>query len=174
MSLLRKEKEKEVEKLAEKFSKIKSAVFASYKGLKVSEAQKLRRLLRAEKSEYKVAKKTLFDIAIKKAGFKDADIANLEGQISVAFDYDSETNALKIIDQFIKSGVKALKIVGGIIEGKVFSATEIVQLASLPTKVELRAQTVSLVASPLTGLLNALNGNMIGLINVLKAKSKNN
>ncbi len=172
MSLLRQKKEKEAEMLAEKFSKIKSAVFAGYKGLKVSEAQKLRRLLRAENAEYKVAKKTLFDVAVKKAGFKDADIVNLEGQIGVAFDYGSETGALKIVDQFIKSGIKALKIVGGIIEGKVFSAADMIQLASLPGKQELRGQLVGLVASPLSGFVRILNGNMVGLINILKAKSE--
>lgn len=172
MSILRQKKEDEVKTLSEKFSKIKSAVFAGYKGLKVSEAQKLRRLLKAEKAEYKVAKKTLFDVAVKKAGFKDADIVNLEGQIGVAFDYDSETGALKVIDQFIKSGVKALKIVGGIIEGKVFSAVDMTQLASLPGKQELRGQIVGLIASPLSGFVRVLNGNMVGLINVLRARSE--
>lgn len=172
MSLLRQKKEAEVKSLAEKLSKIKSAVFVSYKGLKVIDAQKLRRALRAEKSEYKVAKKTLLDVAVKKASLPAADIANMEGQIGIAFDYDSETGALKIIDNMIKGGLVALKIVGGFIEGKIFRADEMKQLATLPGRQELRGQIVGLVASPLQGFVRVLNGNMVGLINVLKARSE--
>ena len=64
-SLLRQEKEETVKQLKEKLAKIKAAVFISYKGLTVVDAEKLRRALRAEKSEYKVAKKTLLDVAVK-------------------------------------------------------------------------------------------------------------
>lgn len=172
MSLLREKKEAEVEKLAEKFSKSKAAVFVSYKGLKVAEAEKLRRALRAEKGEYKVAKKTLLDVAVKKAGLPVSEIANLEGQIGIAFDYEGETGALKIVDSMIKSGVKVLSIVGGIVEGKVFDATAMTHLAALPGKQELRAQIVGVIAAPLRGFLSALNGNMAGLINVLNNASE--
>lgn len=171
-SLLRQKKEDEVKKLKEKLAKIKAAVFVSYKGLTVANAEKLRRALRAEKSEYKVAKKTLLDVAIKEAGLPETKISEMEGQIGVALDYDGETGALKVVDQMIKSGVTALKIVGGIIEGKVFNAIDIKLLAGLPGKKELRGQVVNVIASPLTGFVRVLNGNIVGLINVLKAKSE--
>lgn len=172
MSILRQKKETEVEKLTEKFTKSKATIFISYKGLKVVEAEKLRRALRAEKSEYKVAKKTLLDVAIKKAGLPDSEIVNLEGQIGIAFDYESETGALKIIDATIKSGIKAINIVGGIVEGKKFDAFAMKQLSALPSKNELRAQVVGVIAAPLKGFLSVLNGNTIGLINVLKNASE--
>jgi len=171
-SLLRQEKEETVKKLKEKFAKIKAAVFVSYKGLTVADAEKMRRALRAEKAEYKVAKKTLLDVAVKEAGLPEVKIGEMEGQIGVAFDYENETGALKVIDQMIKSGVAALKIVGGIIENKIFSASEIKQLAGLPGKKELRGQVVNVIDSPLTGFVRTLNGNLVGLINVLKAKSE--
>lgn len=172
MSLLRQKKEEEVKKLKEKFAKIKAAVFVSYKGLTVKDAEKLRRALRAEKSEYKVAKKTLLDVAVKEAGLPEVKIGEMEGQIGVAFDYENETGALKAVDQMIKGGVAALKIVGGIIEGKIFGAAEIKQLAALPGKKELRAQAVNVIASPLQGFVRVLNGNLAGLINVLRAQSE--
>lgn len=171
-SLLRQKKEEEVKKLKENFAKIKAAIFVSYKGLTVADAEKLRRSLRAEKAEYKVAKKTLLDVAIKEAGLPETKISEMEGQIGVAFDYDGETGALKAIDKIIKSGVKALKIAGGIIESKIFNATDIKVLAGLPGKKELRGQVVNVVASPLTGFVRTLNGNLVGLINVLKAQSE--
>lgn len=172
MSLLRQKKEEEVEKLAEKFTKSKAAVFVSYKGLKVVEAEKLRRALRTEKGEYRVAKKTLLDVAVKKAGLPESGIANLDGQIGIAFDYEGETGALKVVDSTIKGGIKALSIVGGIVEGKVFDMAAMKQLAALPGKQELRAQVVGVIAAPLRGILSVLNGNTIGLINVLKNASE--
>lgn len=171
-SLLRKEKEETVKKLKEKLAKTKAAVFVSYKGLTVTDAEKLRRALRAEKAEYKVAKKTLLDVAVKEAGLPETRISEMEGQIGVALDYDGETGALKIVDQMIKSGVATLKIVGGIIEGKVFNAVDIKKLAGLPGKKELRGQAVNVIASPLTGFVRVLNGNLVGFINVLKAQSE--
>lgn len=171
-SLFRQKKEEEVAKLSERFAKIKSAVFLSYKGLKVAEAEKLRRALRAEKSEYKVAKKTLLDVAIKKAGLPEANIVNLEGQVGIAFDYESETGALKLIDTIIKGGIGALKIIGGFIEGKIIGAEELKQLALLPGKKELRGQLVGVIAAPMSGFVGVLNGNIVGLINVLKAVSE--
>jgi large subunit ribosomal protein L10 len=171
-SVLRQKKEDEVKMLKEKFAKIKAAVFVSYKGLTVVDAEKMRRALRAEKAEYKVAKKTLLDVAVKEAGLPESKISDMEGQIGVAFDYEGETGALKVVDQIIKGGVATLKIVGGIIEGKVFSATEIKQLAGLPGKKELRGQLVNVISSPLTGFVRVLNGNVVGLINVLKAQSE--
>lgn len=171
-SLLRQKKEEEVKKLKEKLAGMKAAVFVSYKGLTVANAEKLRRALRAEKAEYKVAKKTLLDVAVKEAGLPETKISEMEGQIGVAFDYDGETGALKAVDKMIKSGVTALKIMGGIIEGKVFGAAEIKQLAGLPGKKELRGQAVNVIASPLTGFVRVLNGNLVGLINVLKAQSE--
>ncbi len=172
MSKLREKKEAEVEKLAEKFTKSKAAVFVSYKGMKVVEAEKLRRALRAENGEYKVAKKTLLDVAVKKAGLPALGIANLDGQIGIAFDYEGETGALKIVDSAIKGGVKALSIVGGIVEGKVFDIFAMKQLAILPGKQELRAQLVGIISAPLRGFLSVLNGNTIGLVNVLKNASE--
>lgn len=171
-SLLRQKKENEVKILKEKFAKIKAAVFISYKGLTVVEAEKLRRALRAEKAEYKVAKKTLLDVAVKEAGLPEAKISDMEGQIGVAFDYEGETGALKIVDQLIKGGIATLKIVGGIVEGKIFNAVDIKILAGLPGKKELRGQVVNVIASPLTGFVRVLNGNLVGLINVLKAQSE--
>lgn len=171
-SLLRQEKEETVKQLKEKFVKIKAAVFISYKGLTVVDAEKLRRALRAEKAEYKVAKKTLLDVAVKEAGLPDAKIGEMEGQIGIALDYENETGALKVVDQMIKGGIATLKIVGGIIERKIFSATEIKALAGLPGKKELRGQLVNVIASPLTGFVRVLNGNLVGLINVLKAQSE--
>lgn len=171
-SLLRQKKEDEVKKLKEKLAKIKAAVFVSYKGLTVVDAEKLRRALRAEKAEYKVAKKTLLDVAVKEAGLPETKISEMEGQIGVALDYDGETGALKVVDQMIKGGVSTLKIVGGIVEGKVFSAADIKVLAGLPGKKELRGQVVNVIGSPLTGFVRVLNGNLVGLINVLKAQSE--
>lgn len=170
-SVLRQKKEEEVKKLKEKLAKIKAAVFVSYKGLTVTEAEKLRRALRAEKSEYKVAKKTLLDVAVKEAGLPEAKIAEMDGQIGVAFDYEGETDALKVVDRTIKGGVKSLKIVGGIIEGKIYNAADIKALAGLPGKKELRGQLVNVINAPLTGLVRTLNGNLVGLVNVLKAQA---
>ncbi len=147
-------------------------VFVNFHGLSTAAIFKLRNLMRATSATYKVAKKTLLDVAVKKAGLPALGIANLDGQIGIAFDYEGETGALKIVDSAIKGGVKALSIVGGIVEGKVFDIFAMKQLAILPGKQELRAQLVGIISAPLRGFLSVLNGNTIGLVNVLKNASE--
>ncbi|MDP1538797.1 MAG: 50S ribosomal protein L10, partial [bacterium] len=64
-----------------------------------------------------------------------------------------------------------LKILGGFLEGKFKEAEEIIALAQLPTKEGLLAKLVGSIASPISGLINVLQGNIKGLITVL-AKAK--
>ena len=49
---------------------------------------------------------------------------------------------------------------------------KIMFLAKLPSKPELLGQLVGSIKAPLTGLVNVLQGNLIGLVQVLRAVSQ--
>jgi len=162
------QKNQEVERLSDKLAKIKIGVLTSYTGLKVMDMNELRRGLQAEGVEYQAAKKTLLKVALEKAGIKDTDPKNLEGSLALAFGYDDEVSAPKFLKKFQKSN-ENLKILGGIYEGQFISAEKILELASIPSKEELMAKLVWTIKGPLSGFYNALNGNLVGLVNVLNA-----
>ena len=166
--LTRKQKEKVVKELADNFSKAKTAVFTNFHGLKVAQMEKMRKELRNEEMAYKVAKKTLIKFALKDAGFKVSEIDFLKGSIGVAFGYEDGVKVAKIIYDFAKSN-QELKIIGGIFNKSYISDGKVEELAKLPSKEELLAKLVWTTASPISGFVNAMTGNLRSLVYVIKA-----
>ena len=162
------QKKKIIENLSDKFSKSKAIVFLGFQGLSAKENIELRRKLRGENIDYKVAKKTLI-----KKGLEDAKVLgdnelDLEGPVAVAVGYDDEVAPARLSNEYSKTNEK-LKLLGGFIETKYMDAKEIKALALLPGKDQLRAQLVGTINAPVSGFVNVLAGNIRGLVNVLKA-----
>ena len=72
----------------------------------------------------------------------------------------------KVIQDFIKEKKKAA-IRGGKLQSSLLGSSEVERLATLPSREQLIAQVVGLIASPLTGLVNVLNGPIRNLVVVL-------
>lgn len=167
----KKQKEEVVKELSEKLIKTKAAVFADYTGLSVAKLTELRRKLLAQSAELKVAKKTLIDISFKQSGIADVDTKNMSGQVAVVFGYQDEVSPAKILNDFAKKN-EQLKILGGILENKFIDTLSVVSLAKLPTRQELLGKLVGTIAAPMSGMLNVLQGNMRGLVQVLSQIKK--
>lgn len=163
----RQQKEVIAKELTENLKKAKSAVFSDFKGLTMKDMTALRNELRAEGISLKVVKKTLINIALKKAGV-EADILKMEGQIAVAVSEKDEVAAAKIMSKFSKAN-NNLKVTGGILEGKMLSVEDVIALSKLPSKEELLAKFVGAINAPISGFVNVLAGNLRGLATVLRA-----
>jgi large subunit ribosomal protein L10 len=163
----RKQKEFIVKDLAEKLKSSKAVVFSDYKGLSVKDMTALRRELLKEGIDFKVAKKTLMDLALKDAKI-EADIIKMEGQLAMAISQRDEVLAAKIIARTAK-GNENIKILGGILGTKFLKKEEVMALSALPSKEELLAKLVGTLNAPVSGFVNVLSGNLRGLVNVLKA-----
>jgi len=175
MAKTRKQKEKEVEKITQYFSEMKGAVFADFTHLSVSDMEDLRAKLREQGTKLKVVKKSLFNLVLKKdKNLKEID-DNLEvpGALSVAFGLEDEIAPARILSSF-KKDHKKFEIWGGILDNKYLSKEEVLDLALLPSKEQLRGQVVCVIYGPVSGFVNVLSGNLRNLINVLKNISKEN
>ena len=165
-----KEQKKEIlDGLKDKVSRSKSVVFTSFDKLGVKDNEDLRNKLRAENSEYLVAKKTLLDLAFQDSEIKDLNIKDFEGKIAVVFGYEDEVAPAKIVDEFKKEKEDSIHFIGGILEGKFLSKEEVESLAKIPSKQELYAKIVGSINAPVSGFVNALAGNLRNLVYVLKA-----
>lgn len=171
MAKTKEQKKKTVEDLEKKLSKMKTAVFINFTGLTVKDATSLRNILRKEKIDYEVVKKTLLKLALDKVGCKDIEPKKFEGNIAVAFGYEDEVMPAKLLNQF-KAQHEAIKFIGGILEKKFIDVAKVLELANIPGKLELLAKLVGSVNSPLSGFANVLAGNLRGLVQVLKAMSE--
>jgi len=155
--------------LKAKMAKAKSMVFASFNALTVSDNEDLRDQLRAEGNEYYVAKKTLLNLALQEAKLTGIDAKNFQGQLAVVFGYEDEVSPAKVVAKFAKGHAKNLEFVGGILENRFIEPAQVKELASLPSKQELYAQVVGTINAPVSGLVNALAGNLRNLVYVLNA-----
>lgn len=161
-----------LKELNDKISKAKSIIFARYNALTVKENEELRAKLRQENNEYYVAKKTLFSLALKDKAIAGLDIKKFTGQVAAIFGYADEVSPAKIVGQFKKDKEGKIEFIGGILENKYLDISEVTNLATLPGKQELYARIVGSINAPVSGLVNALAGNIRNLVQVLKAASE--
>ncbi len=165
------QKQKVADDLAERFRRQKIAFFSDFHGVSVAKIQALRRLLKKDEAEYKVAKKTLLDRALEKAGFK-LKTKELQGEIGVTFAYGDEVAPAKTLSKFSRSN-ETFKILGGILGSRILTGKEILALAKLPPREVLLAQLLRVLQSPMRGLAIVLQGNIKNLVVVL-SKIKDN
>lgn len=172
--MLRPEKERIVQELTEKFQKAQSVYLADFKGLDVTSIMELRRNLRSESVEFLVVKNTLARLAIDEAGVHELRDF-FEGPISVAFGYDDPVTPARILVDFSKKHERP-EIRGGLLEGRVLTAEQIKEVASLPSKQELLIKIATLAQSPLAGFVNRCQGllqKLVATIEALRVKRQN-
>ncbi len=155
--------------LEKKIEKANSVVFAKFGPLTVKENEDLRNKLREENSEFYVSKKTLLGIAFKDKKIENLDIKNFEGRIAAIFGYEDEVAPAKVVDNFRKDHEEKIDFICGVLENKYIDGASVGALAKLPSKQELYAKMVGSLNAPVSGFVNALAGNVRGLVNVLKA-----
>ena len=150
-----KQKEEEVKKLAEKLKEAKVILLTDYRGINVADVTKLRTELRNVNTEYKVIKNNIVKRALNENGENGLDEL-LEGPTAVIFGAEDYLEPSKVVYNFTKTN-EFYKIKGGIIDGKVMTAEEIITLAKLPSRQELIAQLAGALLGNITKLAVALD-----------------
>ncbi|MBU1017405.1 50S ribosomal protein L10 [Patescibacteria group bacterium] len=168
MAITKQQKTEILQELVDKFGRSKSVVFSDYRGLDVASVSDLRNKLREKDAETKVAKKTLIKLAAKESGVDDLGDDMLTGPVSATFSYEDEMTGLKVLFNFSKTN-ENLKLLGGVINGKVVGAEEIIQLAKLPGREELLAKLMGSMSAPVSGFVGILGNLLGGFVRVLNA-----
>jgi len=169
---MRLEQKKEVvSELAEKLERANIAITTSYRGLTVSQMTELRRKLRQEEIEYRVLKNNLARFAAEQAG-REGLTSVIEGPTAVALGYGDVVKPAKTLLDYIRSSKVELGILGGLMGNRGLSAAEVTALAALPPKEVLIAKLLSGMQGSIYGLVNVLNANIAGFLNLLAARKK--
>jgi len=173
MAISRDKKQQIVAELVGLLSSSQLTVFAGYEGLTVAEAQELRQAANNNGTAIKVVKNRLVKVALGQVErLKDVDASDLKGQLLYAMNAADEVTAAQTLAEFAKRH-PVIKLVGGIdAAGNLLDTPAVTRLANLPSQDQLRGQLVGTIGAPLTGLLGVLNGNLRGLVNVLKARAE--
>ena len=126
------QKKEEVTKLANKIKEAKLVLLTDYRGINVEDVTGLRAELRKSNAEYTVIKNNITKRALAEAGIEGLE-DKLVGPTAVIMSNEDYLEPSKTIYEFTKNN-EYYKIKGGVIEGKVMTAEEIVTLAKLPSK----------------------------------------
>ena len=150
-----KQKEELVKALAERMKSAKVIILTDYRGINVADVTKLRADLRNTNSEYKVIKNNIIKRALDMNGESALDDL-LTGPTAVLMGDEDYLEPSKVLYNFAKDN-DFYKIKGGIIDGKVMTAEEIITLANLPSKQELLAKLAGCLLANISKLAVALD-----------------
>ncbi len=164
----REEKVREVDELSELLTRSSLTVLTDYRGMTVTDMANLRRRLREQNVEYRVAKNTLLGFAADKAG-KSAVREVLVGPTAVAFGYGDIAATAKALGDF-ERGSKVFKVKAGILGDRLLRPADIAAIANLPSREVLLSQVVAGVQSPIASLVGTLSGVIGGLVGTLEAR----
>lgn len=135
-------KQADVTSLKEKFSKAKLVILVDYRGINVTDVTSIRAELRKDDgTEYLVAKNSTLKFAVKGTEYEEIS-EKLEGPTAVIFSDEDYVGPAKILYDFAKNN-DFYKIKGGIMDGKVIEADEIIKLAKLPSREMLLTQVAT-------------------------------
>ena len=144
-----------ISELNETFSNAKFAVVADYRGLKVTELEKLRKNLRENDAQIQVAKNTLLRLAVKGTaceGLSDS----FSGTTAIAVGFKEPVGPAKALAAFAKE-FNAFSIRSAVLDGTLLSADDVVALSKLPSREELLAKLLGTMAAVPTGFVRVLS-----------------
>lgn len=168
MPKTRSQKEETLKTLTEKVATMKSAIFVRQDGLNANDTIALRRLLREQQVEFVVPKKTLLKKALTDNGIESTLVDGFAGIVSAAFSTEDEVLPAKTLLEFSKKHA-TVKFLGAVVGKTPMTAEQSLAFAKLPGKKDLMGMLVSVVSSPLRGLVQVMQGNLRGLVVALKA-----
>ena len=144
------QKKEEVKKLAEEMKASKLILLTDYRGINVTDDTTLRRDLRNVNAKYTIIKNNITRRALAECGIEGLE-DKLEGPTAVVLSSEDYLEPSKVIYKFSKDN-DFYKIKGGVIDGKVMTAEEIITLAKLPS----RETLLSMLAGALLGNISKI------------------
>jgi len=170
----RTEKSQLASELNARFTKASVALFADYKGLTATQADDLRKQLRAQNVEVKVLKNNVARL-IAREGQMGPEVQqvmdSLVGPTLVAFAYGDPAAAAKVFHKFAETN-EALKIKSSIMGRKALAAMGVEELAKLPSKEVLVAKMLGAMNAPISNFVGVLAAVPRSLVTVLSAVEK--
>ncbi len=174
MALTKEKKSAVIKEVIDLLDDSKLTVVANYQGTSVKALQTLRKDAKNNGTIIKVIKNRLFKTALKNnPKFKDLDLSSFNSMLLYAFNPDDEVASAQDLFNFSKTNNNIEFVAGLTIDGQLLNKEDVKDLAQLPSKDQLRSILIGTLMAPMNNFANVLNGNLRGLITVLKARSEN-
>jgi large subunit ribosomal protein L10 len=165
MPLSRQEKESVLASYREGLAGAPHVFLMGFKGLSVPDATELRSRVRESGAEYVVVRNRIALLATEGQALAELK-EHFQGPTSVAFGASDPVALAKTLTDFAATS-PTIEFKGGLVEGQLVAASEIKELATLPSRDELMAKLLYLLQSPITRFARAMAGIPQQFVSVL-------
>lgn len=161
----REQKAEAISEFTEGIGSATNAFVLDFKGITVPQVTELRKQIRETGSTYVVIKNTLALIAV-----KDTPLTKLtqhfSGMTAVAYNTTDAVALAKVLTKFAKD-VPTVQFKAALLGGQPVAASEIQNIANLPSREELVSKLLFMLQSPIRGLATVLAANIRNLAVVI-------
>ncbi len=163
------EKQQKIEELTDKLGRATLAILVQTQGLNVKDMNELRARMRAAKLEFQIAKNTFLRIAAERNNMTGVDSSIFNGQTAVAWSFDDEVNAAKVVSDYIRTS-RVVVLKSGILGGRSLTAEQVENLGKLPGgKQQSKADVFGIIQGPLATTYGLVTAPLRDLVYVLQA-----
>jgi large subunit ribosomal protein L10 len=170
LAISKEKKEELVAQYKDLIQQSDALILAEYKGMSVSDMERLRSKVREADGAFYVTKNTLLKLALEESGTKIPDEL-LTGQVATGFALGEAPSLAKALVDFADKADN-LSIRGGVMEMNLLTEEQVEALAKLPTLEELHAQILGLISAPARNLVSTIANGVRQVVNVVDAYSK--
>lgn len=149
---MRPEKELLKNEIKDKITRFDSFVIMQYAKLSANTANDFRREIGKMGGDVEMVRKRVMLKAAQDAGLT-LDLSTLPGHIGIVFFGKDPIESTKTVIKFSQAREKVIQLVGGRIDGELYSGADVERLSTLPNKDEMRAQLLSVFEAPLSQTL---------------------
>ncbi len=142
-----------------------SLILTTFTGLHSARMDALRGTVKEKSGRYFVVKNRTFGIAARQRGLEKL-CDSLTGQVGVVFSEGDATGLLKAVVKFGKES-EELKILGGLFEGQVRSAGQMLAIGAMPPKEIAAGEFVGVLVRPLSEVVQALSETLRSLVFII-------
>ncbi len=144
-------------------------VLSCFEKIKASDMDSFRKQINGAGSRYVIVKKRLGKLALDSVGLPELkDVFTENKSIGVALFGDNPVEIAKLLADFAKKN-KSFMISAGCLEGKVFGADKMKELADMPSREQLLAMVVGTLNAPITGFVGVMASMLRSICQVVNA-----
>lgn len=158
---IRLEKKAMYEEVQETVSGALYMLLADFSGMSMPDTLEFKKELGGADAEMKVVKNRMLNLICEDLNIAAGPTAMISGSGDVV-------EVAKILRKFSAEKEKPA-VKGGMLEGAVLSADDVIALAKLPGKKQLQAKLVGTLAAPMTQVVGVMNQKVCSLLYVLNA-----
>jgi large subunit ribosomal protein L10 len=155
MAVTKAKKIEQVEELGQEIKQAKTAILATFSGLKAAQTEDLRKTVRSAGARFQVVKNTLAQRAAEGTPLEPV-LKGLTGVNSIAYTTGDPVTLAKALQKYAKDNPE-LKFKMGVVEGRVIDLKEIEALATMPAREEIFSRLLFLINAPAQRLVTVIN-----------------